>query len=270
MKCQICGTRTLPGATLCGPCKAALKRARQETVQDLKPLRKSARRTAKQRVDPAEETSELATLASHSSAAPLHAARSRVPLALAIAVVAIAAAHFGFTGPDAQAPVGAQTSAPAPAPSTQAPPPVSAPLAVESAGGGAVQPVAAAEPNSRPPAKPVVETPKNATPRTSASVAKPVRDVPTTVSPSAPDTLTSFGPDPNRAAPPPAPAAPVPPPASPPPPDRKQLLEEALARCTGNFLARGACEEGVRMQRCEGLWGQTPQCPSREPIERGQ
>src|SRR3989442_8046720 len=38
MKCTICGGRSLPGAKLCLPCRAALRRARDETVSELLPL----------------------------------------------------------------------------------------------------------------------------------------------------------------------------------------------------------------------------------------
>ena len=34
MDCTICGKSALPGAMLCAPCKAALKRARYVTVQE--------------------------------------------------------------------------------------------------------------------------------------------------------------------------------------------------------------------------------------------
>src|SRR6266550_1400407 len=38
MKCNICGGRTLPGAKLCLPCRAALRRARDDTISELLPL----------------------------------------------------------------------------------------------------------------------------------------------------------------------------------------------------------------------------------------
>src|SRR5439155_23895252 len=38
MKCNICGGRTLPRAKLCLPCRAALRRARDDTVSGLLPL----------------------------------------------------------------------------------------------------------------------------------------------------------------------------------------------------------------------------------------
>ena len=37
MKCPICGKTTLPGAKLCGPCRAALKRAKDDSVWELPP-----------------------------------------------------------------------------------------------------------------------------------------------------------------------------------------------------------------------------------------
>jgi len=38
MKCMICGGQTLPGAKLCLPCRAALRRARDDTISELLPL----------------------------------------------------------------------------------------------------------------------------------------------------------------------------------------------------------------------------------------
>src|SRR5436305_1266327 len=35
MKCPICGKQTLPGAKLCTPCRAALKRAKDDSVWEL-------------------------------------------------------------------------------------------------------------------------------------------------------------------------------------------------------------------------------------------
>src|SRR5438046_1729552 len=35
MKCPICGKQTLPGAKLCSPCRAALKRAKDDSVWEL-------------------------------------------------------------------------------------------------------------------------------------------------------------------------------------------------------------------------------------------
>src|SRR5262245_3297144 len=37
-KCMICGGQTLHGAKLCMPCRAALRRARDDTISELLPL----------------------------------------------------------------------------------------------------------------------------------------------------------------------------------------------------------------------------------------
>src|SRR4051794_35803140 len=37
MKCPICGKQTLPGAKLCSPCRAALKRAKDDSVWVMPP-----------------------------------------------------------------------------------------------------------------------------------------------------------------------------------------------------------------------------------------
>ena len=86
--CAICHGPRLPGARLCAPCKAALKRARLESVADLVPLPSPAaaeaeaarRRRAKAR-SPAKH------------AAPRRRPRLLVPV-LAIAVAAIAAGGY--------------------------------------------------------------------------------------------------------------------------------------------------------------------------------
>src|SRR5437899_818561 len=46
MKCTICRGRSLPGAKLCPPCRAALRRARDETVSELIPLPRRLERLA--------------------------------------------------------------------------------------------------------------------------------------------------------------------------------------------------------------------------------
>jgi hypothetical protein len=66
-----------------------------------------------------------------------------------------------------------------------------------------------------------------------------------------------------------APPPPPPPPAAAPPRDRWQLRDDALGRCAGGPLDRFLCEQRVRAQACEGLWGQVPECPSGRVADYG-
>ena len=71
---------------------------------------------------------------------------------------------------------------------------------------------------------------------------------------------------------PPAPqpaVAPAPRPA--PAPDRWQLMADAITRCgREGFLAGVICEQRVRLQYCEGYWGEAAQCPSGIANDHGQ
>jgi hypothetical protein len=74
---------------------------------------------------------------------------------------------------------------------------------------------------------------------------------------------------------PPAPApAPIaePAPAPPAPPrDRWQLMADAISQCgRDGFFAGVVCEQRVRLQYCEGHWGQAAECPSGIPNDHGR
>lgn len=45
-------------------------------------------------------------------------------------------------------------------------------------------------------------------------------------------------------------------------PDRWQVMNEDLARCGGDLIARIVCHQRVRGQFCEGYWGEVPECAS--------
>jgi hypothetical protein len=47
-----------------------------------------------------------------------------------------------------------------------------------------------------------------------------------------------------------------------PPPDRGQVLSAMLERCEGNVIEKAVCELRVRLQHCNGYWGELPQCPA--------
>ena len=65
--------------------------------------------------------------------------------------------------------------------------------------------------------------------------------------------------------PPPEPAPPAPQPA--PRIDPWQQMSEAIGRCPAGFLDRVVCEQRVRLQYCEGQWGQVPQCPGGPSVD---
>lgn len=248
MTCSICGKATGPGALLCRPCKAALKRARHLTVQDFPGT-------------PATVTMPgfLPSLP-RSHAMPARAAAPRedagdtrrrlVLAAIAIALLA-AAAYVGQRGMAADDPGARHAAAPAPVipvPPTAVPP--AAPTTAAPATVGADLPVAAPPPShglavrspppaaARAPAKsrmasaPVPPTPPPPEVRSAAlEVAEPV---------------------------PPLPVLPAPP-----PPDRWQTMADSLKRCENEGGFSGfICDQRVRLESCEGYWGRVAQCPN--------
>jgi hypothetical protein len=64
-----------------------------------------------------------------------------------------------------------------------------------------------------------------------------------------------------------APPAPV---AAPPPArriDPWQQMAEAIGRCPSGFLDHVLCEQRVRLQYCDGHWGQVAQCPGGPSVD---
>ncbi|MGH8714602.1 MAG: hypothetical protein ACREYB_11415, partial [Casimicrobiaceae bacterium] len=62
--------------------------------------------------------------------------------------------------------------------------------------------------------------------------------------------------------------APAPPPQPAPRKDVWQEMKDAIARCPADeFLARVVCEQRVRLQYCDGHWGQVPQCPGGPSVD---
>ena len=245
--CNICHGPRLPGARLCAPCKAALKRARLETVSDLIP--RPSRAVAEAAEAARREKKALA------AAAPAAPPRRRPWLVPAAVVLAAAVAAGGYLvlrlarSPAVPAvPVKVAPAAPGPAPTATRPVPVAArpmdlvpvavPPATASVPSTAVHPSAIANKN-RPPQKRAVEAP-------------PVDRFPVVAS-STPEPV---------AAPAPVPEA-IPPAREAPPPDRWQVMADQIARCYNDgFFAGAVCEQRVRRQYCDGYWGQVAQCRS--------
>ncbi len=276
MNCTICGQATLPGAMLCRPCKAALKRARYMSVQDLprasilRPRRNKSARSGKLASD-----AVAAMPAAPIPVPPVGGRRQVLVGAVAIAVLALVA-YLGQQrtgGSNANAGV-----APPPSVSTLAMPAADAPSVSGEAAvsGDAATPSDAAigtanaldpPPAVAPSATPLVKSPGRAPERT-AHKPVPTRQTaePVNVSPpvlSSPGvTPESFGPvnEPRRTA-----AAPPPPPVArpAPPPDRWQTMARSLARCDNEGGLSGfICSQRVRIESCDGYWGRVPQCPN--------
>src|SRR5438034_9501872 len=234
MKCTICGGRSLPGAKLCLPCRAALRRARDETVSELLPLPRRlealaatglstlsrpidliAERRAKRRARKAAQVPSIDVVLTPKYP-PLRAA------AITLFVFAVGVLAYGFTQQlrgDPHTSV-VPDNATAPVPRTSVSPTALAAEARETVlSGAASRESATVAPTDQPGAQAI--TPRiKAKPRKTASA--PSR-LPATVE--APTTT------PVEVVPMVVAAAP-PPPAPKVAPDRWQLLSAALARCT--------------------------------------
>ena len=248
--CAICHGPRLPGARLCAPCKAALKRARLETVADLVPVPADAAAAA----EAARRRRAKARSAAKASR-PRRRQRLLVP-ALAIAVAALAAGGYlalRVARPTVD-PVAASTTSRTqrtPVPVVHADPPVVVPAEAKSL----VEPPAppphpayAAHP-ARVAQKRIVEAP---TVNTAPVDRFPPPTQPVVATPVAPADMVL-----------PAREAPA--------PDRWQVMADQVARCgRESFLAGVICEQRVRLKYCEGYWGVAAQCPSGVPNDHGQ
>ena len=244
--CRICHGPRLPGARLCAPCKAALKRARQETISYLIPQPSRAAEEARAQAHRRQRTAATATQ-------PAKASRGRWPLAVFI-LASAAAVLAGYVAlRPARPPAASAAAAPVPSP---APPRKLTVPGTQSAADAARETTRFAN----VPATRVAPTPM--------PVRAPARpEQKRAVEPQGPTTPTvaaALAAATESPAPEPAPA----PVATPvvkeaPPPDRWQVMADAIGRCgRDGFFAGVVCEERARLQYCEGYWGQVPQCPS--------
>ena len=264
MNCTICGQATLPGAMLCRPCKAALKRARYLSVQDLprasmlRPRRSKGAAAKRAGTDSMPAAAAAATFAQEAARPPSSSARQLLLGAGAIALLAVVAyfgqRHMGAGAADAAAPGGRDVPvvvaplpdpAPAASPADPPAPPAASPAALAAPAPTPEPAVSAAS----PPAPKAGRVRPAATPRPDPNAVAATGARPEIVEPVAPPP-----------EPPPPPPAPAPRPA--PPPDRWQSMSNALAQCAreggfGGFV----CDQKVRLDSCEGYWGRVPQCP---------
>ena len=262
MKCRICKNPTLPGARLCGPCRAALNRARH--------------------------AGEGATLATEGSTVSRRGSRPsrpggpsgpapvpddpgevpklrRWPAAVMIASVVAAAAAYAWLG-----------SAGSPGPGRHPGATHGAPARVASAASGGAKPPSDAMPSlaqgddaagthaAMPPAEPpvylrdreltssrreVASSRSQSGGRSAAAPEAPAAGVAEGASSSGTPGLVAAR---NPGALPGVTAS----------EDPRQALDEALAQCGGNFIERVACGQRARFRYCDGYWGRAPQCPS--------
>jgi len=251
LRCTICGKAAPPGALLCPPCRAALKRAGHLTVQDLPHYLAPVRRPrGKGRASADESPRKRVARAS----APTRAwvANRRVFVAVGALAALAALAYLGqpHPGPHPGAPTAGRL-----ADSESSPAAVAAPAGADtpSAASSAAAATATTPPAQAPaviePARPVAAgrgppRTKQAALRADAVVAASELPVAESAAP----------------APPPPVQAPR---ETPPPPDRWQQMNDALARCDreGGFSGF-ICDQRVRLDSCEGYWGKVPQCPN--------
>ena len=246
--CNICHGPRLPGARLCAPCKAALKRARLETVSDLipRPSRALAEAEAARR--------QKKALAAAAPAVPPPRRSWLVPAVVVLSAIILGGGYLAqrLARSPAVPHVPISVAPPAPRPAASAVKPVPAPERsadlipdAKPAGNAAAQ---VANPH------PAAIASKNRPPQKRAGEAPPA--------PSPPLAATGVVAETPVAAPAPAPD-PVPPAREAPPPDRWQVMADQIARCYGDgFFAGAVCEQRVRRQYCDGYWGQVAQCRS--------
>lgn len=266
MNCTICGQATLPGAMLCRPCKAALKRARYLSVQDLprasilRPRR--SRSSASKRSGPAMAQPHVAATIPDPELTPRPPSspvRQLLAGAGAVAILAVVA-YFGqrHLGASADATArGAARDVPvalSPMPDSAHAPPAAATAASLDAPAKAAPaaPPAPPAPSADPaPVRPATTTP----PRTRPAPPRP--DPAAVAATAAPVVIEMVAPPPQPAPPPPAPVV-----RPAPPPDRWQSMSNALSQCAREGGFGGiVCDQKVRLESCEGYWGRVPQCP---------
>lgn len=248
IRCSICGKAAPPGALLCPPCRAALKRAGHLTVQDLPHYLAPVRRPGGKGRRPADVLGP-APVAPAKAAATGSMAGRRVFLAVAALAALAGVAYVGQPHPDPDRGASMGQGRAESEPSSAA---MAAPAMPETRGGASSVPAIAPAPPSpavmepaRPVAARVPARTKQTALRAEAIVAESALPVAESVEPASP--------------PPPAQA----PRDTPPPPDRWQQMSDALARCDreGGFSGF-ICDQRVRLDSCEGYWGKVPQCPN--------
>jgi hypothetical protein len=263
MSCQICGRRSAPGAKLCDDCRAARKRAFDATItqplmamagtgtvsRTLARLRRAeaspeskARRAARKAKAAAESAAPVAAAPAARKSVGSRSLLWPLLLSLGVALAVIAGWHLPSHSPETDAD---SIATPSVAPQTG--------VGAQSASPKPAEP--ALPPAALPPLPTIVERELVPYAPPAGKAAAPKR----TVAPK-----PAVAPEPPAEVeivrvPTPAPSPPVAQPA--PRVDPWQQMKETIGRCPDGFLDRVVCEQRVRLQYCEGHWGQVPQCP---------
>ena len=272
MSCKICGRPSAAGAKLCPDCRAARKRAYDATItqplmalagagtvsRTLSRLRRSespeakARRAAR-KARPAAGAEPVTAVPPAAQVAGRSISRQTMWAALLTAAIVVAAVGGWYL------PSHNPTSTEHDAPPPQAAPaqgnqnigaaPAVAPGVTESAA-PALPPLPAIVEREMAPHAPAARTatPKRgAAPKAETAPPEPPAEVEAV--PAAPAATVA--------------AAPAPPPRI----DPWQQMKDAIGRCPSGFLDRVLCEQRVRLQFCDGHWGQVPQCPGGPAVD---
>lgn len=258
MKCTICGKGTAQGALLCRPCKAALKRARLLTVQELPHYKTRANAPVDRYgadTGPSKRTKALRRSEKVDNG-------GRMLLGAVAAIALVVAAYIAERELTSRAAVSRMP--PALAAGVPQPTPLKGAAARDVAIQASAAHAAAAEPvplaprrsaSTFPPLRAASATPASAP--ASATQRQDPAPAPAAVYPP----IDSFGP--LAEAPKPLPPPPLAVPRAPPPPDRWQVMSEALGRCANEGGFSGfICDQRVRLASCDGYWGRVAQCPN--------
>lgn len=260
MRCRICRQATLPGARLCGPCRAALKRARHGGDAGDGGPEGGAAVSRDIRAD--------FRIADDPERGPRSAVRSRRlrrwPAVVMMASVLGAAAWIlprsHPEAPETRAvPVASRTIVAPPATIAAVPPaadiaaPPAADTAAPPAGDTAVPPAAdTAAPRERAPIHRAVRRAAadrgdaRRPPAQQASVAS----VASVAAVAAASVTAASG----------APAAEPPPATALVKQTRWQAMDDAMAACSGGFFDRLLCRQRARIAFCNGYWGRVGEC----------
>ena len=254
--CVICRGPRLPGARLCGPCKAALKRARLETVSELVPR---PSRAAAEAQEIRRRAREVAAVRAVKPCAALADRRRDTfwpqPWSSASGYVA-----WHVVRPTHAAPAAALQ-----------PPAASQAIVPNAPAGPAAGTVTTKAKRRRRGVDPASRASgagcsacRLAARRSALVEAPPVPDRAAARIDSPPLRHASF-PPPRRCA---RRLLPV---REAPAPDRWQVMSDQIVRCgRDGFLAGVICEQRVRIKYCEGYWGSAPQCPSGIANDHGE
>lgn len=291
-QCAICGQPAERGSK-CFHCRAAIKRARDETVSQFQPApalalasgghgpgmshpRPTPLPAKPRRVVPPGAGGAATPITLRAERLPGRAHASpfvwimvvmMVLVAIFVSAGVINAALEAARGPQSAAAAADSLPVPAtlPAVASRSAAPVLAPLPRQLPPSTEVQEAVDARMTGArvPRDTPVPGRPVSPRPGTTSA---PAESVPAAVATSPPKVEVAA--EPARVAAAPVAAAKA---RANPRPDRWERLDTALRACAGqDFFGRVMCEQKARFEYCEGFWGQKPQCPGSPVNDHGQ